>query len=285
MSHTLPWHPISWPQEHRPDRDETSKQSNAASTTALQAAALSKPSTKETPFPFLDLPPEIREKIYVLLCTYPFPSPIPLSRYRPIDTDRGNIFGGPNDHQQFPHSLILTCQQLYHEVRPIYWHINSFYLRLSRNTEMLDYFLTPAFQDNRREVRSMRLAIRRWGKGDFFVRVLAPVLEDMILNGRLREIEVWLEKDCLQRLGDMGSRHGADDNITGRRRTAAKPFQAVYRLKHVLQDPYLEKVVVKTNREFCSWRVDWGMTDQSFEDEDLVDATYRFRGSNSMHTK
>src|SRR5690242_20334789 len=89
--------------------------------------SLFNPATSTTttkPFPFLDLPPELREKIYLLFLT----STEPLS-----------LFFSSKIPAYFPHDLLLTCSQIYHEVRPLFFAYNKFTIRLTRNCSELDY--------------------------------------------------------------------------------------------------------------------------------------------------
>jgi hypothetical protein len=181
------------------------------------------------PFPLLDLPPEIREKIY--LHTLVSPNPIPLTPgSMPLLNPNSN---NQQLHPLFPHALLLTCHQIYHEVRPLYFTHNSFSLLLMRDASSLSYFLSPLFCDNRRRIKSLKLVISRWGKHNFFLTEFAPVLEDMILNGSLRDLEAWTRRLHLffaERDDGMITREG----------------RAVERLVRILRDPYLERVVLKT---------------------------------------
>jgi hypothetical protein len=185
------------------------------------------------PFPLLDLPPEIREKIY--LHTLVALAPIPLT------TDSMPLLypspSSPNSfscqfHELFPHALLQTCHQIYHEVRPLYFTHNAFSLLLVRDPSPLAYFLAPGFRDNRRRIKSFKLVISRWGRHNFFLKEFAPLLEDMILNGALRDLEVWVRRFHL-------FSGGRDD------RMSVKDGEAVERLMGILRDPYLERVVLK----------------------------------------
>jgi hypothetical protein len=190
------------------------------------------------PFPLLDLPPEIREKIY--LHTLVSPTPIPLTADSPLllfsdPLNSSNPNSSPNHqlHPLFPHALLLTCHQIYHEVRPLYFTHNTFSLLLLRDPSPLSYFISPTFQDNRRRIKVLKLVISRWGKHNFFLREFAPALEDMILNGSLRDLEVWARRLKLLLAG-------RDDGLIG------GEGGVVERLVGILRDPYLERVVLKT---------------------------------------
>jgi hypothetical protein len=206
------------------------------------------------PFPLLDLPPEIREKIY--LHTLVFPAPIPLTtESMPLfPPDPSNPNSVPNQtHQLFPYSLLLTCHQVYHEVRPLYFAHNAFSLLLVRDPSPLAYFLSPEFQDNRRRIKTFKLVISRWGRHDFFLKELAPLLEDMVLNGALRDLEVWVRRFHLF--------SGGRDNRIG-----VKDRKAVGRLMGILRDPYLERVVLKTY-------MDGGHSPSTYQSDTLQDVS------------
>jgi hypothetical protein len=165
------------------------------------------------PFRFLDLPSEIRIKVYILASLAP--SPILLNK---LDA-----------HDFFPLPFLLTNTQIYHELRPHYYAVNSFAITLLRRNEPWDYILSPSFQDNRRQIRSLRLNIVRWGTKDYFLENLVPGLEDMIMNGRLRDLEVRtrvieVERGLMEGRGSYG------------------PIREA--LMRLLRDPYLERGVL-----------------------------------------
>ncbi|EKD18209.1 hypothetical protein MBM_03981 [Drepanopeziza brunnea f. sp. 'multigermtubi' MB_m1] len=169
------------------------------------------------PFRILDLPPEIRTKIYILLCTSPTPS-VSLSAV-------SSPFAEPI-HPSFPQNLLLTNTQLYHELRPLYFTTNSFSLTIRRRNDDWSYFLAAPFLDNRRQIHSLRVVVVRWGTKDFFCKSLIPVLEDCVLNGRLRQLEVVVREGFLKGLA-QGEGEG---------------FENWKRLTVLLGDPYLERV-------------------------------------------
>jgi len=166
----------------------------------------------------LNLPPEIREKIYILICSHPTPY-VPLS------------YTTEPAHPSYPHNLLLTNAQLYQELRPIYFLHNTFSLTLRRRNDDLDYFLSPSFLDNRRQIHNLRIVILRWGTRDFFCRRLVPVLEDCVLNGRLRRVEVIVKEVFLKGLGN--------------REAGGEEFENWRTLRKLCSDPYLEKVVLR----------------------------------------
>jgi hypothetical protein len=176
------------------------------------------------PFRFLDLAPEIRLKIYAMIATSP-----------QSHIDISSPFSSP--HTYFPHALLLTCTQIYHELRPLYFISNAFSVTVLRRNESWSHLLTPSFLDNRRQIRSLRIKIVRWGTKDFFCRSLIPSLEDCILNGRLRELEVVI-RDQSANYAFLGSLN--DDS--------SKELQSWRMLRKLLMDPYLEKVTLKGGR-------------------------------------
>jgi hypothetical protein len=189
----------------------------------------------QQPFRFLDLPPEIREKIYTLLIHSPSPyiSLSPTSEFSP-------------QHSTFPHSFLLVSSQIYHELRPLYFSSNAFSLNVHRRNDNWSYFLSPSFLDNRRQIRHLRIVALRWGTKNFFTEVLGPVVEDCILNGRLRALEVVVREGWIKDLGMFKS--GEGENWTW--------------LRRVLGDVYLESGVLRAAREMEMFDfVEWGEGD------------------------
>ncbi|KAH6711422.1 hypothetical protein BKA61DRAFT_90720 [Leptodontidium sp. MPI-SDFR-AT-0119] len=188
------------------------------------------------PFRILDLPPEIRTKIYILICTSPTPY-ISLSSI-------SSPFSEPI-HPSFPHNLLLANTQLYHELRPIYFTSNTFSLTIRRRNDDWSYFLSSQFLDNRRQIHALRIVVLRWGTKDFFCGTLIPVLEDCVLNGRLRVVEVVVKEGFLKALGK------------------GEWFENWKRLSSLLRDPYLERVRLLAGRleDDCGDGVLEGMKD------------------------
>ncbi|RDL33110.1 uncharacterized protein BP5553_08549 [Venustampulla echinocandica] len=180
------------------------------------------PLVKIKPFRFLDLPPDIRQEIYILTVASP---------------DAGVVDLNPlhDEHRfpSFPHDLLLANQQIYHEIRSIYFSHNSFYLtiRHGHNKDLLPS-LAPEFQDNRREIKSLHIWLQRWGANRFFLDSFAPAIEDMILNGKLRELEVVINHPETLRYTQMGSLELSEN------------WRA---LKRICRDPYLETVKLKAH--------------------------------------
>jgi hypothetical protein len=181
-------------------------------------------------FRFLDLAPELREKIYTLLCSTTTP-------YIQLNA--------PHAHASFPLNLHLTNAQIYHELRPLYFTSNAFSITLLRRNEVWDYFLSPAWQDNRRQIHSLRLNIVRWGTKEFFAQRLLPVLEDCILNGRLRDLEVRMREGWVRESDKLENVSVGENSNWG----------ALLRL---LEDPYLERKLL--------------MAGPAWPDEDVWDA-------------
>jgi hypothetical protein len=171
------------------------------------------------PFRFLDLPPEIRQKIYTIICTSPL-------RCVPLDV-AGAHFG-------FPSNLLLTSSQIYHEVRPVYFSANPFCTTVRRQNIEWAYFLSPSFQDNRRQVRNLTISLLRWGSKDFFLEVLIPLLEDCILNGRLRCLELRVTAKWFYSQRSVG---GVGEYVL--------KGHALDVIRKVLADPYLESGILQ----------------------------------------
>ncbi|KAL2063499.1 hypothetical protein VTL71DRAFT_5304 [Oculimacula yallundae] len=201
-----------------------------------------------TPFRILDLPPEIRSKIYILVCT----SPITISL-----SSVPSPFNEEPIHPSFPHSLLLTCTQLYHELRSLYFLANDFSLTIRRHNTPWSYFLSPQFLDNRRQIHTLRIIVLRWGSKDFFCRELVPVLEDCVMNGRLRSLEVVVKEVFLK----------------GRGR--GDGFENWKMLERLLRDPYLERVRLLAGR----------LEDEDDEGalEGLKDVTELLRSENAVY--
>jgi hypothetical protein len=172
------------------------------------------------PFRFLDLPPEIRQKIYTLICTSPLP-------YIPLDD--------ADARSCFPSDLLLANTQIYHEIRPVYFFVNAFCVTVRRQNPAWEYFLNPAFQDNRRQIRSLAITLVRWGSRDFFQETLIPLLEDCILNGRLRFLEF---RVSMKWFNSQGRRVGVGDYVV-------EGGTSLDIIRKILADPYLERGMLK----------------------------------------
>ncbi|KAH8813173.1 hypothetical protein F5884DRAFT_327383 [Xylogone sp. PMI_703] len=171
-------------------------------------------------FPFLDLPPEIRQRIYTLVCV----------------NDTTVSLAHCDAHSTFPLNILLTCHQLYAEVRPVYFSCNSFEITVRRRNEIWDYFLEPAWRDNRRAIRELHLKINRWGPFDFFCDKLVPALQDCILNGHLRIMHVTIRPSDF-----ITWRSLCEDKIS-----TADDHHPLLALKELCCDPYLEHITLVT---------------------------------------
>lgn len=176
-------------------------------------------------FPFLDLPTEIRSKIYGIVCH----ASTPIALCHPTETLTTT----------FPHSLLLTCLQLYQEVRPYFFFNNVFSITLNRTNLFLfeHTLLCPSFFSHRQLIRSLTVIIDRWGSKDFWVNSLVPALESMVLSGRLRVLKVLMKEVFLER-GLQWLR-----NVNGGMEGEGANYVA---LKRLLKDPYLEVAFVGT---------------------------------------
>jgi hypothetical protein len=90
--------------------------------------------------------------------------------------------------------------------------------------------------DNRHCISTLLLIISRWGKKDSFFNVIAPILSDMVLNGRLRNLEVRVKKDHLRGLEHEEASGSGDIQAV---KLCARPMAA---LRKICKDPYLENV-------------------------------------------
>ena len=201
------------------------------------------------PFRFLDLPPEIREKIYIQISTSSAPY---------------ILLEAPNALASFPLNFLLTNVQIYHELRPIYFTANKFSMNLLRHNETWSYFLSPSWRDNRRQIHSLRLNIIRWGSKDFFKNFLVPVLEDCILNGKLRDLEVRTRPSWMRTMGSAFGPHGLAGNAN---------WEA---LRGLMNDPYLKRSVVMAGPPGSVIGMGWDdeLTDGNME---IVDQPELFR--------
>jgi hypothetical protein len=92
------------------------------------------------PFPFLHLPPELRNTIYTLALTSP--TPLILAPYKP--------------HVHRPATpLLRTCRQIHHEATPLLYTSNTFNFLSRRAYHTLLYFLTQIGARNTRWLRNV----------------------------------------------------------------------------------------------------------------------------------
>lgn len=202
--------------------------------------------TSPQPFRFLDLPTEIREKIYIYLVSSPHPinlSPTTytstpflhgLPRTFPLSTERSLYL-------TFPSSLLLSCVQIHQELLPIYFTHNTFTLIIRKHNDTYSTFLCPtsSFRQNLLSIRTLRLVVLRFGSKNYFAGTVVPILEECILNGNLRNLEVWV-KDTSHFSSPLGGYPGAGGLVAGRRVSAE--FDNWGLLKRLCRDPWLENV-------------------------------------------
>ncbi|KAL3422146.1 hypothetical protein PVAG01_06302 [Phlyctema vagabunda] len=185
------------------------------------------------PFPLLDLPPEIRTKIYLNLITCT--EPITLNSA----TAHSSVF---------PFALLLTCLQLYQEIRPLYFSSNTFRFVIHRHNNDWDYFLDREWEDNRRQIRELSIDVVRWGKSTFWRDTVKPILQDMVLNGCLRRVEIILAANSLLDSGINGYGKRSQplqvrkSYITATHRGWLRKMPPFTMVEGLLQDPYLEHV-------------------------------------------
>lgn len=190
-----------------------------------------------TPFPFLELPPELREKIYILICH----QSAPISLHIPTSTPQASPTSSPET--SFPHALLQTCTLIYNELRPIYFTHNTFSLSIRRRNDEWAYFLSDSFRDNRRQIRSLKIIAYRFGAHDFFTDEFVPILEDSILNGRLRDLEIVVKRNFLS-----GVKH-FEGGLNGGGYGDYEGYEMVrdwVALKRIMMDPYLERRMLRS---------------------------------------
>jgi hypothetical protein len=217
------------------------------------------------PFRLLDLPPEIREQIYLYWVAPP--SPDCYISLTPELSDPSQ----PPIHTHFPLSIILTCSQLRAEVIPLYFAINKFSILLTRSSgTSLSYFLSPDFAIYRRLITTLRLTIPRFGSHDFFLLHLQPTLSNMILTGSLRHLGVRLRRSNLLEFKCLDETERTLDHRCGPRRPAVN-VGALLALRELCEDEDLESSEVKVFDEPRCWVVEKG------EEKGLRDVSYVLR--------
>jgi hypothetical protein len=225
--------------------------------TSLRKVSLSNAETTSKRCWLLELPPELRETIYIYVVRSAQSSILLNFSVGSNDIPSQN----PTGHPTFPLNLLLTTSQIYHEVRPLYFVHNAFsiYVRRRAGNEEWDYFLSPSFLDNRRQIHTLRITLFRWGPRDFFTEVLGPALEDCILNGRLRNLEIRVNQRWIE----------CDEWIVRGSRNFCM-------LRRLLKDPYLERGVLTTG-DLSEWEY-WD-SDSYVEKMSLKDVSSNLDGS------
>lgn len=179
----------------------------------------------------LDLPPEIRSQIYrLLLVRNTFTS---LQHSFVLISPR---LAAPSCYitttaATYPFNLILTCSLIYTEIRHLYFKVYSFLVILERHNKPLSDLLDePRFRPSVHLIHKLRISIFRWGCRNFFEKSFAPFLQDCILNGNLRHLEVILRESWVTSV--------KKDPTDGKDRQNWKA------LRTLLKDPYLERVCI-----------------------------------------
>ncbi len=219
------------------------------------------PLPSSNPFRFLDLPPELREKVYFEVLYSD--DPIPL-------TPDGLAPDEPCVVEHYPFNLLLVCSQIYHEIRPLYFSINTFSMLLHRNPASLSYFLKPEFEVQRDSIRRLRLTINRWGAHDFFLNTLAPCIQDMILQGSLRHLEVRIRRSHFLEFCCADETVRTLDQRCGPRPSALN-IRGLLALRQICEDRDLHTVVLRYYKEPRRREGD------SNDEVGLVDVTYALK--------
>lgn len=220
-----------------------------AISTALNEISLSNPTSLSDRCWLLDLPPEIREKIYIYIVSSE-QSTIILNSTIPGSSPEQD----PPGHPSFPLNLLLTTSQIYQEVRPLYFAHNAFsiYIRRRASNEELAHFLSPSFLDNRRQIHTLQVTLYRWGSRNFFTEVLGPAIEDCILNGRLRNLEIRVNRRWIE----------CDERIV-------RESPNFLMLKKLLKDPYLGRGVLMAGDLWQYWNGSDYVDNEPLEDVSL----------------
>ncbi|RYP69819.1 hypothetical protein DL769_005171 [Monosporascus sp. CRB-8-3] len=238
------------------------------------------------PFPFFDLPPELRETILSHLLVSPtgihingnynknHPHNHNHYHYRhhrrnwnhhhhhqqgPLDSDSepdgdshdDDLTTPPRPPPRWPLPYFLAGTQMYREASGVFYARNEFVLDVpARHLSESPLFHRAGFlgpSAGRRRVRRLTLVLRR--PGGEFADLLAPVLSDMVLCGSLRHLSVHVR---VARQGHTGStaptpRTSADNRELMR----SPPYRALFAL---LSDPDLETVELwASRRHFYFW--------------------------------
>lgn len=136
------------------------------------------------PFRFLDLPPELRERIYMTLI---FSGP-----YQPPSFDISQWDIIPPALPTFYSGLFLTNKQIRNEFRPLLLSTTAFLFTLPfmRFEDPL-YLLGPSSLETRMQIQILRIYMESWDEEEYCGQVLCPVLDEMVTHGRLRSLEVF----------------------------------------------------------------------------------------------
>jgi len=215
---------------------------------------------------FFDLPGELREQILRYVCFSPtgyllgeppYPStsfslsPSPSSGSSPSSSDHdGGVAVNP-PAASAPLGLFLASSATYHESSAVFLGQNTFHLNLvSRRRRTLAPILDADFGlltsasalQARRRLRRLVLYARRIG--GLFADKLLPALEDMVLGGGLRDLELRVRAPVRDFNAPFAThrRHDAADDD---RIISSRPFRGLVRL---LADPDLERAAVRVER-------------------------------------
>ncbi|PPJ55629.1 hypothetical protein CBER1_03750 [Cercospora berteroae] len=150
---------------------------------------------------FLDLPPELRNRIYELVLVARSNGPtVLMPRLRP---DLGEIQRGFMSPITFPHqydrrewntsdptsfglvpSLLATCKQIYQEALPVLYGNNPFLI--AADTDEIKYTRREGALELPRAVQAMRIVELHGGKKQVIVKSLLLVLQNMLDLDTLR---------------------------------------------------------------------------------------------------
>ncbi|KAK0666140.1 hypothetical protein QBC41DRAFT_326434 [Cercophora samala] len=233
---------------------------------------------------FFDLPPELREQIVEHVCLHP--GGVHVINGQDITT-RGirhtvwDLFNDPTTFNPYvvgpPVNLMLACTELYRVASGIYYGRNVFHLRLAhqrRKTQKIDRHGNPRLvtkagkidglllgssdaqdESNMGSIEGPRLSLRhvvvrieRFG-GTYLEKKLIPALGYMVLNGRLRRLEVEVPLGNASLVGQVSPRYSVFERQqdAARRTMALRQNPVMKALLVVLSDPYLEKASMRVH--------------------------------------
>ncbi|KAK4647577.1 uncharacterized protein QC761_102665 [Podospora bellae-mahoneyi] len=234
---------------------------------------------------FFDLPPEIREQIVEHVCLHPggvYVTNGHVISARGVGQTARDFLNDPTAFEPYvagpPVNMMLTCTELYRIASGIYYGRNMFHLRLAsqrsktlktdqhgirkvlmktgkvdrlllRSSDTQDDGNLGSVEGPRLSLRHVLVRIDRFG-GAYLENKLIPALGYMILNGRLRrlEVEVPLGNEGLVRCVSPHYGLFAPPQDAMRTTMSLRRNPVMKALLVVLSDPYLEKASMRVRK-------------------------------------